>query len=250
MTKALLIDDEPHANALLKILLEKHFPFLIEVVGIAQSIQDARAIILQETVDIVFLDIQMPDEDGFCLFKYFPEPHFDVIFTTAYDQFAIKAFRYSAFDYILKPLDKDNLEETIHRYLSKRSILKLQKEQISLLSSYVNRAEEGNRRIFFHTISGIEMPFIKDIIYIKADGNYCEIYCDKNGKIVVTQTLKEILERLDSPKFLKIHRSHAISLAAVMRYNKKEKTVILNNGCSLEVSHREEKRFLAKFETV
>jgi|SRR5690606_6835710 len=181
MIKALLIDDEPHANALLKIIIEKNFSTLITVSGMAQSIQEARVILMEKQIDLVFLDIHMPEENGFTLFNYFPSPTFDVIFTTAFDKYAIQAFKYSAFDYLIKPLDKEALGETIERYLSKKTILRLQKEQISLLSSYINRSEKGNKRIFFNTIDGIEMPFIKDILYIKASGNYSEIY-NKYGK--------------------------------------------------------------------
>jgi len=146
------------------------------VVASAQSIQEARTLIVKNQIDLIFLDIHMPEEDGFSLFTYFPEPTFDVIFTTAYDNFAIQAFKYSAFDYLLKPLDSESLDKTIQRYLSKKTILRLQKEQIALLSSYINRSEEENKRMFFNTTSGIEMPFIKDILYIKADGNYCEMF--------------------------------------------------------------------------
>lgn len=181
MIKALLIDDEPHANALLKIIIEKNFSTLITVSGMAQSIQEVRVILMEKQIDLVFLDIHMPEENGFTLFNYFPSPTFDVIFTTAFDKYATQAFKYSAFDYLIKPLDKEALGETIERYLSKKTILRLQKEQISLLSSYINRSEKGNKRIFFNTIDGIEMPFIKDILYIKASGNYSEIY-NKYGK--------------------------------------------------------------------
>lgn len=250
MIKALLIDDEPYANNLLQHLIEKHFNHLISVVGTVQSVQEARVVLLNQPIDLIFLDIHMPEEDGFSLFNYFPEPTFDVIFTTAYDDFAIQAFQYSAFDYLLKPLDKDALERTLQRYLSKRTLLKLQKEQILLLQNYIDRTEAGNKRIFFHTTSGIEMPFIKDILYIKADGNYSEIYCVNQGKIVVTQSLKGVAERLPEGIFHKIHRSHLVALSAVMRYNRKEKMVHLTNGDSLEVSHREENGFLEHFETV
>ncbi|HZW76706.1 MAG TPA: response regulator [Flavobacteriaceae bacterium] len=138
MIKALLIDDEPHANALLKTLLERYFSDILEVIATAPSIRDARLILSEQEVNLVFLDIQMPEENGFSLFNYFPEPSFDVIFTTAYDNFAIQAFKYSAFDYLLKPMDKESLNETLQRYLSKKTILRYQKEQIELLRSYIN----------------------------------------------------------------------------------------------------------------
>lgn len=251
MIHVLLVDDEPHANALLNVLLKKHFPTLIQVVAVAQSVQEARAIIAENQIDLIFLDIHMPEEDGFSLFTYFPEPTFDVIFTTAYDNFAIQAFKYSAFDYLLKPLDKESLDKTIQRYLSKKTILRLQKEQISLLRNYINRAEEENKRMFFNTTSGIEMPFIKDILYIKADGNYCEMYLKSEAgshKITVTQSLKDVDDRLPSNLFFKTHKSFIVALNAVTRYDKREKHAYLSDGSFVEVSYRKEKLFLENFE--
>lgn len=195
----------------------------------------------------------MPEEDGFSLFTYFPEPTFDVIFTTAYDNFAIQAFKYSAFDYLLKPLDSESLDKTIQRYLSKKTILRLQKEQIALLSSYINRSEEENKRMFFNTTSGIEMPFIKDILYIKADGNYCEMFLKSGSvtqKIIVTQSLKDVQSRLPSNLFFKTHKSFIIALNSVIRYDKKEKAAHLSNGSIVDVSYRMEKLFLENFEKV
>lgn len=247
MIHVLLVDDEPHANSLLSALLKKHFPTLIQVVATAQSVQEARSHILSNPIDLIFLDIHMPEEDGFSLFTYFPEPTFDVIFTTAYDNFAIQAFKYSAFDYLLKPLDSESLDKTIQRYLSKKTILRLQKEQIALLSSYINRSEEENKRIFFNTTSGIEMPFIKDILYIKADGNYCEMFL-KSGKIIVTQSLKDVEDRLPANLFFKTHKSYIVALNAVIRYDKKEKQAFLSDGSRVDVSYRKEKSFLETFE--
>lgn len=195
----------------------------------------------------------MPEEDGFSLFTYFPEPTFDVIFTTAYDNFAIQAFKYSAFDYLLKPLDSESLEKTIQRYLSKKTILRLQKEQIALLSSYINRSEEENKRMFFNTTSGIEMPFIKDILYIKADGNYCEMFLKSGSetqKIIVTQSLKDVQSRFPSNLFFKTHKSFIIALNSVIRYDKKEKAAHLSDGSIVDVSYRMEKLFLENFEKV
>lgn len=223
------------------------------MVASAQSIQEARTLIVKNQIDLIFLDIHMPEEDGFSLFTYFPEPTFDVIFTTAYDNFAIQAFKYSAFDYLLKPLDSESLDKTIQRYLSKKTILRLQKEQIALLSSYINRSEEENKRMFFNTTSGIEMPFIKDILYIKADGNYCEMFLKSGSvtqKIIVTQSLKDVQSRLPSNLFFKTHKSFIIALNSVIRYDKKEKAAHLSDGSIVDVSYRMEKLFLENFEKV
>lgn len=247
MVKVLLVDDEPHANELLKFLLEKHFPSSIEVVGIAQSVQEACNILSTELVNLVFLDIHMPGEDGFSLFNYHPTPSFDVIFTTAFDQYAIKAFKYSAFDYILKPLDKRVLTETLQRYLSHKNPRRIEKEQLNLLRDYIQRKETENQRIVFHTLSGIEMPTLNSIICIKANGNYSEIYLDNNTKIVVSLPLKTIESRLPEELFFRTHKSYIVALNAVKSYDKKEKIVCFNNGLKAEVSFRRENDFLTKF---
>src|SRR5690606_6140038 len=113
MIYTLLVDDEPHANGLLKTTIENFFSGTAVVIAIASSIQDAKSILLSNKIDLVFLDIQMPEENGFELFKYFPNPTFDVIFVTAYDQYAIQAFKHCTFDYLLKPIDKESLNDTL-----------------------------------------------------------------------------------------------------------------------------------------
>src|SRR5690606_33122177 len=142
--------------------------------------------------DLVFLDIQMPEENGFELFKYFPNPTFDVIFVTAYDQYAIQAFKHCTFDYLLKPIDKESLNDTLQRYLQKDESEKLQREQIQLLKTYLKNIEEGRKHIYFNTVTGFERLLINSIIYIKAEKNYSEIHKICGSKLVVSQPLKTI----------------------------------------------------------
>lgn len=247
MIKVLLVDDEPHANALLKVLVENHFSTTVVVVGVAQSIQEARSLILTNAIDLVFLDIQMPEENGFSLFNYFPNPTFDVIFTTAFDRYAVQAFKYSAFDYLLKPIDEVLLNETLQRYFSRKTVFGLQQEQILLLNNYIEHVEGGRKRIFFNTISGVELPFVNAIIYIKAAGNYCEVYIKGDQKIVVSQSLRAVEERLPESLFFRTHKSYIVALNAVVRYDKKGKCAHLIDGSNLEVSFRRENEFLERF---
>jgi len=246
MINVILIDDEPRANALLKLLLENHYSNIITVVDTAQSIKEACSIILENTIDLVFLDIQMPEENGFALFNYFPNPTFDVIFTTAYDRYAIQAFQYSAFDYLLKPIDEDVLGQTIHRYLSKKTHFRMQKEQIALLKSFVDQAEEETKKIYFNTLSGFELTVVNAILYIKAAGNYSEVFIKNDKRIVVSQSLGAIEDRLPPSLFFRTHKSYLVSLAAVVSFDKKEKTATLIDGSTIEVSYRRENEFLER----
>lgn len=246
MIKVLLVDDEPRANALLKLLIENNFSTMFSVIGAVQSIQEARSLILENKIDLVFLDIHMPEENGFSMFKYFPNPTFDVIFTTAFDRYAIQAFKYSAFDYILKPIDEVLLNKTLQRYLSKKTVFRMQNEQISLLKNYIEQVEQGKKRIFFNTLSGFELPFVKDILYIQAAGNYSEVYLKGNKKIVVSQLLRSIEDRLPQSLFFRTHKSYIVALSAVVSYDKKVKTAQLTDGSTLEVSYRRENEFLER----
>lgn len=244
MINVILVDDEPHANSLLKVLIEKEFSNIITVVGTAQSIKEACSLIVNNSIDLVFLDIHMPEENGFALFNYFSTPTFDVIFTTAYDSYAIQAFKYSAFDYISKPIDESVLYETMQRYLVEKSNSNALKEQIALLKSYVDQAEEVKKRIFFNTLTGFELTYVNDILFIKADGNYSEVHIAGDKKIVVSQSLRTVEKRLPQSLFFRTHKSYIVALAAVMSYDKKEKTVKLTDGSTLEVSYRRENDFL------
>ncbi len=243
MIKVLLIDDEPHANGLLSTLIKRNFSTVLEVVGVAESIKEARAIIYSAKVDLVFLDIQMPQENGFELFTHFPNPTFDVIFTTAYDRYAIQAFKYSTFDYLLKPIDTELLEKTIKRYIANKTVIRLQKEQIILLNEYIDQVEEGKRRILFNTSSGVEMPLINSILYFKAAGNYCEVYVKDASKIVVSQSLKSVEARLPKKLFCKTHKSYILAIHSVVRYDKIDKYAILIDGSQIPISHRLENHF-------
>lgn len=246
MIAALLIDDEPNANGLLKAIIENRFPQVVIITATVSSVQEARKVLLSEKIDLVFLDIQMPEENGFELFNYFPNPTFDVIFVTAYDQYAIQAFKHSAFDYLLKPIDPDLLGETLQRYLPKNNSAKLQKEQIQLLNTYITNIEEGKKFMYFNTATGFERLLVSSILYIEAAQNYCDIHKKDGTKIVASQPLKVIEERLPDSLFFRIHKSFIIALDAIVRYNKKEKKVILVNATSVEVSYRREQEFLKK----
>lgn len=244
MIQVLLIDDEPHANALLQKLIEDKFSSAVNVVATVNSLQEARAILITQQIDLIFLDIHLPEENGFQLFEYFPEPKFDVIFVTAYDQYAIEAFKYGAFGYLLKPIDPELLEEMINRNLFKKESLRLRKEQIEILHSYITGIEEGKKRIFFPTVDGYELPKVSSIVYVKAAQNYSEIFFEDNTKLIVSQSLKEVHKRLPKTMFIRVHKSYIVAMDAIIRYNKKEKEVVLTNGDKVDVSYRQEQNFL------
>ncbi|WP_339848338.1 LytTR family DNA-binding domain-containing protein [uncultured Dokdonia sp.] len=244
MIKVLLIDDEPHAHGLLKTIIEKYYSSVLEIAGIAESVEEAKNIIYNGKIDLVFLDIQMPQENGFELFTHFPTPTFDVIFTTAYDSYAIQAFKYSAIDYLLKPIDKEIFDQTLQRYLSNNTVKRIQKDQITMLNEYIKHIDEGKKRIRFNTASSIELPLVSSILYFKAAGNYCEVYFRDGSKIVVSQSLKSIEERLPLSHFFRTHKSYIIAIDTVVRYDKIDKYAVLMDGSQIDISHRRENQFI------
>lgn len=244
MIRALLIDDEHHANGLLKAMIENQFSHLVKVEGTAATIQEARQILFAKKIDLVFLDIKMPEENGFELFTYFPNPTFDVIFVTAFDHYAIQAFKYSAFDYLLKPINRHILDKTLQRYLSQKTVVSLQKEQIALLQNYIENVEEGKKRMLFHTATGVELPLVNSILYFKASGNYCDVYIKGGLKFVVTQSLKGVEDRLPESLFIRTHKSFVVAINAVLRYDRNKKCAVLSDDSRVDVSYRRETIFL------
>ncbi|NKI27997.1 response regulator transcription factor [Arenibacter sp. 6A1] len=246
MTKIVIIDDEFIARSLLTNMLEEYFPENYTIVGSYSSVKDGVKAIQEFDADLVFLDIQMPEEFGFELFKYFSKINFQVIFVTAYNQYAIKAFRCSALDYLLKPIDTDIFREAIHKYLKNRPTKGSQGEQMKVLLEHLEKEKNTNHhhRIAFYTCNGVECIHTKDIIYCESDGNYTTIQMIKENRVLVTKSLKSVEELLPKTLFKRVHKSFLIKMDAVKRYNKFDKLAELTDNFTIPVAHRKEAEFL------
>lgn len=242
MIKVVIIDDEISAQSLLEKTLQKFFPNRFNIVQKCASVDSGVTAIKTYEPDLVFLDIQMPEKNGFELFKYFDIINFEVIFTTAYNQFAIKAIKQSALDYLLKPINHLELAESIKRFEAKNESGYAQKK-LSLLLENLNVNDQNVSKIAFPTVEGFELIHSNQILYCKAESNYCSIKRIDGITKMATKTLKYVEDILPAP-FLRIHKSFVINLNFVVRYHKANKEVELTNGEKLPVSFRKEEEFI------
>ena len=244
MIKVLIIDDEQHCIDRLINLLMPTYEKLIEVAGTVQDVeQGIRAITLLKP-ELVFLDVQIHDKTGFDLLRLLPEINFAIIFTTAYERFAIQAIKFSAIDYLLKPIDADELNFALLKLINDTS-KKLTSQKIETLLQNTQKNTGISKKIIVPTITGFEFLEIANIIRCESDINYTTIYLRDRQKLVVAKTLKEFEELLTDHSFFRIHNSHLINLAFIKRYNKgKGGSVILYDGSEIEVSHRRKDAFL------
>lgn len=219
MIRVLMVEDERGAVEVFKNLIARHednFQFL----GAAQNVKEAVARIREEEPDLLILDISLPDGTGFDVLEIIEEINFEVIFLTAHENFAIKAIKNNAFDYILKPFQSTEMNEA----------LKKVKEKI------INKAKDsGTRKIAMHTQEGIDFINIADILYLKASSNYTEIYLLDGSKLIASKTLKSFQRLLDHP-MLRIHNSYMVNLHFVKKFEKAESSLILASGVSIPVS--------------
>jgi two-component system, LytTR family, response regulator len=247
MIKAIIVDDEEKSRVTLKNLITKHCP-AIAVVDLCDSVERAEASLKEYAPDLVFLDIEMPFQNGFTLIEKIKDPEFEVIFTTAYDQYAIRAIRYSALDYLLKPVDVDDLKSAVER-LEKRQAVTTRDNYELLLSTL--RLKEKVAKIAVPTFDGLQMIQVDQIIKCVADESYTHISLVNGTKITVSRILKEFEELLGESNFMRIHNSSLINILHVKKYVKGEGGyVIMSNDETVEVSRRKKNELLTRLSVV
>jgi len=241
MIKALIIDDEAKARQGLRLVLEKYCPE-VEILGLCESPQIGLEKINELQPDLVFLDVQMPKMSGFDLLERIRNINFEVIFVTAYDRYAIKAIKFSALDYLLKPIDVDELISAVQKISKKRknSTIKYQ----SLLNN-VKIDEKKLSRLAIPSDNEIIMQPIEDIIYCEADSSYTTLHLINDKRITVAKTLKEFENMLSETDFCRIHHSTLVNITHVIKYIKGEGGyIIVSNNKHLNVSRRKKEYFL------
>ena len=212
MYKTVIIDDESAARNALKDLLSRHCSN-IEVLAEADCVKAGLLAIRKYKPELVFLDVQMPDGTGFDLLEQIGEVDFKVIFASAYDTFAMQAFRFSALDYLQKPLESEKLIDACKK-LDSSDRFEVLNKKLEVLISNKNSFE----KIALPTLDGIIFLKIQDIVRCESDNNYTNIYSINGKRIVVSRTLKEYDEMLSPFRFFRIHKSHLINLAYLARY--------------------------------
>ncbi|MDQ6843891.1 MAG: LytTR family DNA-binding domain-containing protein, partial [Bacteroidota bacterium] len=220
--KALIIDDELPSRNFLKKMLEQYFPE-INVAGQASTVEQGLEGIKKNHPNIVFLDIQMKDETGFDLLNQLPEINFALIFTTAFDKYAIKAFRFNAIDYLLKPIVTEELIEAVNKVKQRTiSMQSASKEQVKQLYHDIKNPQAIHDKIAVPTIEGFIIIPVNEIVYCHASSNYTEFHLTDKRCVLSSYTLKQYDEMLTGQSFFRAHRSYLINLAHVKMYRKGE----------------------------
>jgi len=243
MISCIAIDDEKRALETFQKMADRYFPSRLKVLGLATSVKEGAKLIMESDPDVVFLDIEMPVENGFKLFEYFDEITFVVVFLTAYKHYAIDAIRYSAFDYLLKPLDVEDLGRVVNRF-EKKNPGNQQTERIQALLSNINAASEIQSKIALPTVTGYRMERLDNIVFCQADENYTQICTISGESILVCRTLKAVEELLPAGYFYRIHKSYLVNLKFVKEYTRGDgHHILLDNGVTLEVATRRQDEF-------
>ncbi len=234
--KALIIDDEALSADMLAYLIEKNVPAITQLKRTTSAFEGLQ-LIESFKPELLFLDIQMPFLSGFELLTKLPQHPFSIIFTTAYNKYAINAIRFSALDYLLKPIDADELKQSIDRYLLQRS------EKIQLQELYRNFMDNLNRpgnnqyRLALHTHQGLKLVAPQDIIRCEANNNYTVFFLADRSSITTSKTIKEYEEILSEYNFVRVHKSHLVNLSFVEILTPKNQ-LILHDKTHIEVSRR------------
>lgn len=221
MINCVIIDDEKPARDSLELMLSLYFPDKVRIIGKAESLKEGVLLIYKYSPDLVFLDIEMPEENGFMLFNYFQQVNFSVVFTTAYKEYAIKAIRYAALDYLLKPISVDDLNVALSLY-EKKVFSGIEKESIEKLIGVLNPSTNVEK-IALPNCYGFQMQKTSDIIYFEADENYTKVHTILGKVLVVSRSIGDLEKTISPNTFFRIHRSYIVNLNFV-------KAFIRNNG--------------------
>ncbi len=240
MLRAIIIDDEAHMRQSLEKLVKDYCPN-IKLVAKADGVETGFDAIKRHHPDLVLLDIQLKDGTGFDLLKKLEPIDFKVIFITAYDEYAIKAIKFSALDYLLKPVGAEDLKEAIDK--AEKLVIKKLNTQLGVLEDDMRSG--GNKKIILKTFENIYLVKVSDIIYCKAEDNYTEFHLLDAVKILVSQTLKEYEEILSDFGFFRVHQSYLINLVHIKRFEKAEGgSVILTDDHKVPVASRKKDQVL------
>ncbi|HEX6227034.1 MAG TPA: LytTR family DNA-binding domain-containing protein [Chryseolinea sp.] len=245
MIRAILVDDEKHCRETLSIQLEKYCSEVQLLAQCNSAVQGLEAI-AQYQPDVVFLDVEMPKMNGFEMLQQFSHIPFEVIFTTGYDAYAIKAIRFSAIDYLLKPINKDELRKAVSK-VSQKAGHNLN-QQFDILLERLGTKHMSLQKIALPTLDGFELVPLDNILHCEADSNYTHVVLKHGKKVLVSRTLKEIEELLDGHAFLRVHHSYLVNLNEIIRYIRGEGGyVIMSDNTSITVSRSRKDALLKAF---
>jgi len=246
MIKAIIVDDEPYCCEVLSTLLERHVPE-VTVEAVCHSAAEAITAIAAHPVQLVFLDIEMPHMNGFQLLERLPSIDFDLIFTTSYDQYALKAIKFSALDYLLKPIDRGELQVAVRKALNR--LQRPLPQQLQILLQKLHQPSQQVNQVALPTMEGLQLVPLDSIISCASSSNYTIISLKDKLKITVSRTLKEIEEMLEDFMFMRVHHSYLVNLNEIRKYIKGEGgNLIMSDGSSVDVSRSKKDQLLKKLQ--
>jgi len=246
MIRAIIVDDEPYCCDTLETMLEKYCPD-VQLVAVCHSGEEAITSISQQKPDLVFLDIEMPRMNGFDMLQKIGPVNFEIIFTTSFDQYALRAIRFSALDYLLKPIDKDDLVNAVQKVIQRSQ--KPIAQQLQLLMQKLQQPTNPINKIALPTMEGLQMVAVESILYCESDSNYTTFHLKNKQKIIVSRTLKEMEEMLEEYSFARVHSSYLVNLQEVNKYIKGEGGyLVLNDGSNVNVSASRKKVLLSRLQ--
>ncbi len=249
MINIVIVDDSPTSRITLEKILDVNFKDRFCIVEMCESVDSAIIAIGKHKPELIFLDIEMPNKNGFELLKEIGLIDFEVIFTTSHPEYAIEALHANALDYLIKPVNTIDLITAIERFEIRHSKNSLQKNNIDSKENYISSSNNDVlKKVALPTDNGYEFLKINSIIYCEASSNYCRIICTDGKEILLAKTLKNIQLLLPSDLFQRIHKSYLVNLNYIVRFNKtKSLEIELLNGKKLPVSFRQKDNFLNVF---
>jgi len=243
MLKAIIVDDEPYCCETIATLLEESRD--VEIVSVCHNAADALVAIRKYSPDIVFLDVEMPKMNGFEMLEQLPQVNFEIIFTTSYDQYALKAIRFSAIDYLLKPVDEEELRTAIQKVIQRSQ--KPITQQLEILLQKIHQPSTPINKIAMPTMEGLQMIPVDSIISCESDSNYTILQLKNSKKLIVSRTLKEIEELLEEHSFVRVHRCYLANMNEVEKYVKGEGGyLVMSDGTTIDVARNKKEVLLKK----
>ncbi len=242
--KVVIVDDEPYCCEILAAMLETDCP-AITIAGICNNAAAALLAIRQHSPDIVFLDVEMPKMNGFEMLEQLESINFHLIFTTSYDQYALKAIRFSAIDYLLKPIDREELKIAVQK-VKDRTQLPLP-QQLEILLQKIRNPSIPSTKIAVPTMEGLQMIPVDSIISCASDDNYTTLSLKSRNKLLVTRSLKEMEDVLEQYPFVRVHRFNIVNLNEIEKYIKGEGGyLVMSDGTTIDVARNKKELLLKK----
>ena len=246
MIRAMIIDDEKHSCEALQILIQENCP-QVKIADLFTSSTEALERIKRDKPDLIFLDIEMPHMNGFELLGQLTSINFDIIFTTSYNQYAIKAFKFSAIDYLLKPIDREELMTAVDKVVKKQN--PHIQQQLEMLLQKIKHPTVQVEKIALPTMQGLELVLINSIISCAANSNYTEFTLGDKKKLLVSRTLKEVEELLSDHAFVRVHNSYIVNINSIVRYIRGEGGyLIMSDGSKIDVSRSRKELLIQKLQ--